>query len=111
MPDDFTLELIYLTQLKDTLPEDDELDTAVWAALNCQQAHTYTQNRRNNYFFAGYFFVFIEKEKCFTQIPHKQKQKNIENDNKITPERSLCIHGQLLQNDVIHRSACNRFIA
>lgn len=78
MPRDFTLEPIYLTetQLKDTLPDEAELDTAVLAALNCQQVlrHMHTQNKQSTAR-PGNFFVFTEKEDCFSQIPQEQKQK------------------------------------
>lgn len=40
----------------------------------------------------------------------KNKSKHREEDDKITPQRSLWMCGQLLQSNIIHQSTCSRFI-
>lgn len=81
LPCDFTLKLIYLreTQLKDTLPDKEELDTATLAALNCQQVlrheHTHRHTEQPGHSKARLPLCFDRGRRVFSQIPQEQKHK------------------------------------
>lgn len=97
----------FIWELKVTHCQTEELDRATLAGLNCQQVlrHQHAPDRRGTA-----ASLFWQRKKCAFLKSLKNKSKCWEEEDKITPQRSLWMCGQLLRSNFIHQSACNRFI-